>query len=72
MGKHFPDAELEWLIATTFNHAVDYYTRGEQGLCHRWAFKAMDLAAYVDDGEALRNTMQSKVAKLRLDGTFRG
>ncbi|KND94187.1 hypothetical protein TOPH_00844, partial [Tolypocladium ophioglossoides CBS 100239] len=65
--RPFPSAELEWLVATTFNHAVDFYARGEEDPCHRWALKAMDLAEYVDDGGGLAAMLRDKFAKLRLD-----
>ncbi|KAH6608155.1 hypothetical protein Trco_004468 [Trichoderma cornu-damae] len=67
VGAHLPSAELEWLVATSFNHAVDYYARGDEGPCHVWALKAMDLAEYVDDGGVLRDTLQAKFAKLQFD-----
>ncbi|POR34574.1 Uncharacterized protein TPAR_05222 [Tolypocladium paradoxum] len=65
--RPFPSAELEWLVATTFNHAVDFYARGEEDPCHRWALKAMDLAEYVGDGGGLAATLQDKFAKLRFE-----
>ncbi|PTB63793.1 SPO22-domain-containing protein [Trichoderma citrinoviride] len=67
-GTQLPSAELEWLVATTFNHAIDYYARGEEEPCHRWALKAMHLAEYVGDGGLLRDTLQDKFAKLQFDG----
>ncbi|KAL7962386.1 meiosis protein SPO22/ZIP4 like domain-containing protein [Trichoderma compactum] len=67
-GHRLPSAELEWLVATSFNHAIDYYARGEEEPCHRWALKAMHLAEYVDDGGLLRDTLQEKFAKLQFDG----
>lgn len=63
-SRSFPPAELEWLAATTFNHAVDFYARGEEDACHQWALGAMDLPTYVDDG-GLRGMLQDKFAKLR-------
>ncbi|KAK5997795.1 hypothetical protein PT974_00156 [Cladobotryum mycophilum] len=68
VAKRFPDTELEWLVATVFNHAIDYYARGDEDHCHRWALKAMDLAEYVDEGSGLRNSLQTKFAKLRFGG----
>ncbi|KAJ4857691.1 meiosis protein SPO22/ZIP4 like domain-containing protein [Trichoderma breve] len=67
-GNQLPSAELEWLVATSFNHAIDYYARGEEEPCHRWALKAMHLAEYIDDGGLLRDTLQEKFAKLQFDG----
>ncbi|KAL7943849.1 meiosis protein SPO22/ZIP4 like domain-containing protein [Trichoderma barbatum] len=65
VGKQLPSAELEWLVATSFNHAIDYYARGEEEICHRWALKAMHLSEYIDDGGLLRDTLQEKLAKLQ-------
>jgi hypothetical protein len=67
MQRPFPRVELEWLVATVFNHAVDFYARGDEHQCHSWALKAMDLAEYVTDGGDLGNTLQDKFAKLRFD-----
>ncbi|KAL7808306.1 SPO22 domain-containing protein [Trichoderma aethiopicum] len=67
-GTQLPSAEVEWLVATSFNHAIDYYARGEEEPCHRWALKAMHLAEYVGDGGLLRDTLQDKFAKLQFDG----
>ncbi|PNP45998.1 hypothetical protein THARTR1_10832 [Trichoderma harzianum] len=67
-GNRLPSAELEWLVATSFNHAIDYYARGEEESCHRWALKAMHLAEYIDDGGLMRDTLQEKFAKLQFDG----
>ncbi|GJN84559.1 hypothetical protein PLIIFM63780_008119 [Purpureocillium lilacinum] len=63
----FPALELEWLVASTFNHAVDHYARGEEASCHKWALKAMDLAEYVDDKGALAATLQDRFARLRFE-----
>lgn len=70
-GKSLPSAELEWLVATAFNHAVDFYARGEEQLCHGWALKAMDLAEYLGDSGTMRSVLQDKFAKLRFDGRDR-
>ncbi|KAL6864455.1 meiosis protein SPO22/ZIP4 like domain-containing protein [Trichoderma novae-zelandiae] len=67
-GNQLPSAEVEWLVATAFNHAIDYYARGEEEPCHRWALEAMHLAEYVGDGGLLRDTLQDKFAKLQFDG----
>lgn len=69
VGQQFPPAEIEWLVATTFNHAIDYYARGEENPCHSWALKAMELAGYLEDGGVLRGSLQAKFARLRLQST---
>ncbi|KAM0464297.1 hypothetical protein ACHAPV_002851 [Trichoderma viride] len=68
IGNKLPSAEIEWLVATTFNHGIEYYVRGESDSCHRWALKAMDLANYVDDGGVMRNMLHDKFSQLQLDG----
>ena len=67
MCTPFPALELEWLVASTFNHAVDHYARGEEASCHKWVLKAMDLAEYVDDKGALAATLQDRFARLRFE-----
>lgn len=67
VGRPFPSEELEWLVATAFNHAVDYYARAEEQPCHRWALKAMALAEYADDGGALAALLRDRFAKLRFE-----
>ncbi|KAH7133344.1 meiosis protein SPO22/ZIP4 like-domain-containing protein [Dactylonectria estremocensis] len=64
MQKPFPGDELDWVVATTFNHAIDILARGDEALCHRWALKALDLAEYMDDGGDMRNVLQERVLKL--------
>lgn len=62
----FPKLELEWLVASTFNRGVDYFARGEETLCHKWAAKAVELARFVDDGGSLVRTVQQRLFGLRL------
>ncbi|KAF7546657.1 hypothetical protein G7046_g9241 [Stylonectria norvegica] len=69
--KPFPAEELDWMVATTFNHAIDVFARGDEGLCHRWALKALDLAEYMDDGGDMRDGLQERVVKLGLNKDVR-
>ncbi|EHK46489.1 hypothetical protein TRIATDRAFT_291661 [Trichoderma atroviride IMI 206040] len=71
IGNTLPSAEIEWLVATTFNHGIEYYVRGESDSCHCWAIKAMDLANYVDDGGVMRDMLLDKFSQLQLDGRTR-
>ncbi|PTB40057.1 hypothetical protein M441DRAFT_459152 [Trichoderma asperellum CBS 433.97] len=68
IGNQLPSAEVEWLVATTFNHGIEYYVRGEADACHRWSLKAMNLANYVDDGGVMRDMLHDKFAQLQFDG----
>lgn len=65
MSKPFPADELDWVVATTFNHAIDVYARGDGELCHRWAFKALKLAECMDDGGRMKEVLEERVVKLR-------
>ena len=65
--KTLPGTELEWLVARTFNHAIDYYARGEEENCHVWARKGMALAGAMSDGGVLRTMLEERFAKLRFD-----
>lgn len=58
-------------MATSFNHAVDFYARSEEEKCHRWALKAMDLATFMEDGGQYRDLLQEKFSKLRFGATSR-
>ncbi|KAF7547940.1 hypothetical protein G7Z17_g7379 [Cylindrodendrum hubeiense] len=65
MQTPFPGDELDWIVATTFNHAIDILARGDEALCHQWALKALDMAEYMNDGGDMRNVLQERVVKLR-------
>lgn len=60
----FPSDELDWIVATTFNHAVDILTRGDEGLSRTWAMKALGLAEYMNDGGDMRDMLRERVVKM--------
>ena len=64
MCKSFDPVEIEWLVATSFNHAIDYYGRNED-TSHKWAVKALELANFTGDNGALLKTIQQRFAKLQ-------
>lgn len=64
MQKPFPGDELDWIVATTFNHAIDILARGDEPLCHQWALEALDMTEYMSDGGDMRNLLQERVVKL--------
>ncbi|CCT61743.1 related to transcription factors [Fusarium fujikuroi IMI 58289] len=64
--KPFPAEDLDWIIATTFNHAIDILARGDEDLCQQWAMKALDLTKYMDDNGDMRDMLQERVVKLGL------
>lgn len=72
MKNPFPAEELDWIVATAFNHAIDIFARGDEALCHRWALKALDLAQYMDDGGDMKTVLQERVVKLGLGGDPKG
>ncbi|PFH60556.1 hypothetical protein XA68_10761 [Ophiocordyceps unilateralis] len=63
--RPFPAEELEWLVATSFNHAVDLYARSDEAACHRWALKAMALADFVRDAGSLAALLRERFSRLR-------
>ncbi|KAG4295037.1 hypothetical protein FPRO06_01621 [Fusarium proliferatum] len=64
--KPFPAEDLDWIIATTFNHAIDILARGDEDLCQQWAMKALDLTEYMDDNGDMRDMLRERVVKLGL------
>ncbi|KAF4502049.1 transcription factor [Fusarium agapanthi] len=66
MQKPFPAEDLDWIIATTFNHAIDILARGDEDLCQQWAMKALDLIEYMDDNGDTRDVLRERVVKLGL------
>ncbi|KAF5532762.1 transcription factor [Fusarium napiforme] len=66
MQKPFPAEDLDWIIATTFNHAIDILARGDEDLCQQWAMKALDLTEYMDDNGEMRDMLRERVVKLGL------
>lgn len=63
----YPPEELEWLAATTFNRAVDFYCSSQDADCRRWAEKALAIANLSSDGGALHELLQTKYMGLSWD-----
>lgn len=61
---HYPTTELEWLAATSFNHAVDYYLQENDAQCKVWAETALNVAQWVEDGGALKGLLMEKYSGL--------
>lgn len=68
MGKSFDPVEIEWLVATSFNHAIDYHGCNEEDACRQWAMKALKLAEFTGDDGNLLNTIRRRFAKLHFSG----
>ncbi|KAL6357454.1 hypothetical protein LRP88_07621 [Fusarium phalaenopsidis] len=66
MQKPFPTDELDWIVVTTFNHALDIHVRGDGEMCQQWAHKALALAEYMSDRGDLKDILRERVAKLCL------
>ncbi|KAM0422754.1 hypothetical protein ACHAPD_001217 [Fusarium lateritium] len=62
----FPADDLDYIVAATFNHAVDISGRGDEGLCQQWVMKALELAEYMDDGGDMRESLLERAAEMRL------
>ncbi|QPC76062.1 hypothetical protein HYE68_006814 [Fusarium pseudograminearum] len=62
----FPADDLDYIVAATFNHAIDISGRGDEGLCQQWALKALELAEYMDDGGDMRDSLRERAAEIGL------
>lgn len=67
VGAPLPRVEMEWLVASTFNQAVDFYSMAREDECGLWALKAIELAGWMDDGGELRGVLEGKFAKLKFE-----
>lgn len=63
----YPTEELEWVVTTTFNRAVEFYSTSQDKACRRWAEKAISLADLNNDGGLLRQLLQTKFMNLTWD-----
>ncbi|KAL0941625.1 uncharacterized protein CTRU02_204388 [Colletotrichum truncatum] len=63
----FPPEELEWLVATAFNQAVDSYNNRLNDECVKWADLAMNLAHHAGDDGALERRCQESRMKFNFN-----
>ena len=65
----YPRDELEWLVTTSFNHAVDLHCAAPEDAegngAQTWAEKALGLAMLAGDGKGLHGVLMGKWMKLR-------
>ena len=59
--------ELEWLAATTFNCAVDFYSAGDEANCRVWVETALSLAGEASDGGQFLKILREKYSTLSWD-----
>lgn len=62
----FPEDELDWMVTTTFNHALDIVAREDREMGQLWALKALDLAGHMDDKGHMKEMLQKRVVSLGL------
>ncbi|CZS99376.1 related to SPO22 Protein involved in completion of nuclear divisions during meiosis [Rhynchosporium agropyri] len=62
----FPAEELEWVVTTAFNRAVDFFCAGDEQTAKDWAGKALNIAQCCADGGGLERLLQSKLLELNL------
>jgi hypothetical protein len=62
----FPADDLDYIVAATFNHAIDISRRGDEGLCQQWALKALELAEYMNDGGDMRDRLRERAVEMGL------
>ncbi|MCJ1397829.1 hypothetical protein MMC11_001025 [Xylographa trunciseda] len=63
--QEYPIEELEWLAATSFNRAVDFYCASQDDDCKRWAEMALGIANNARDGGQLHELLQTKYLGLK-------
>ncbi|CCG80630.1 Putative uncharacterized protein [Taphrina deformans PYCC 5710] len=56
-AESYPMDELQWLVARSFNQAVDSYSAGDHDRCHRLCELALNIGNYVQDA-GLRTLVQ--------------
>jgi hypothetical protein len=66
-GQPYPAIELEWVSTTAFNHAINFYSLGQDNACKRWAAKAIVAASICPDSGVLQGLLESKLAGLNWD-----
>lgn len=61
-GKHgrYPDAELQWLATTGFNHAIDLLVEEKEEAAVSWMDAALALARWAEDNGSLHEVFTSK------------
>lgn len=62
----FPADDLDFILATTFNHAIDIFRGGNEELGQQWTMKALELAEYVNDGGDMRDTLRERAIEMGL------
>lgn len=65
IGSIFPIEELQWLVVTSFNKAIDHWERDDKKSCDVWAERAMKLASHAGDGGALHATLEDRLTRLQ-------
>ena len=64
-GRHeYPAEELEWLVAETWNKAVEFVCVDDRLAFSRWADLAVRIAACMSDGGEMGETLSKKRAEL--------
>lgn len=64
-AEQYPEDELHWLAATSFNRAVDFYLAKDDERSRRWAEKAVGVAGLMrDDMGMLAGVLKEKMEGL--------
>jgi hypothetical protein len=59
---NYPEEEVHWLVAKSWNHATDLYRVEKDDLCQSWAATTLELAHCSRDGGILAAEIQSRYA----------
>ncbi|OTB03528.1 hypothetical protein M426DRAFT_73943 [Hypoxylon sp. CI-4A] len=63
--KSIPFEEVEWFIATAFNHGVDLYGANDDESSKKWITHALTLAHYHQDGGDMERVLQERQISLK-------
>lgn len=62
-GKHdpYPQSEIHYLAATSFNHGIDLFVNGDHGAAFKWMESALAVAKWASDNGALHAMLSGKM-----------
>ncbi|EME48399.1 hypothetical protein DOTSEDRAFT_119511 [Dothistroma septosporum NZE10] len=73
-GKHdaYPQAEIHYLAATSFNHGIDLWVQGERDEGYKWMEGSLAVAKWASDNGALHAMLSGKLESVRQREKGRG
>ena len=63
-SQSYPAEELEWLSATVYNNAIDFYLASDDAASRRWYEMSVNVSRLLDDGGYLSHVLEEKFSAL--------